>query len=95
MTVDRIKVAPDVLADKALRLRRLTVDMGTAIYRDFSASGPVDEAYRKLGERWDESRTEIDLALENIAKILDSIREAFEDADAQLAAGLEGAGAAP
>jgi hypothetical protein len=86
-----IHVATDALEYREQRMRRLTVDFSLAVMRDFDA-GPVDDAYRSVNDRWKESQAELIAGLSNIADILRAIREAFEEADATMAASL---GAAP
>ena len=89
-----ILVASDALLHREKRMRRMTVDFGLAIQRDFNA-GPVDDAYRNLHDRWKESQNELVSGLANIADILKSIREAFEEVDKVLASTLAAAPASP
>lgn len=84
-----ILVASDALKYREQRMRNLTIDFGDAIHCDLDA-GPVDDAYRNLHDRWKESRAELVNGLTNIADILHAIRQAFEEADASLAASLDG-----
>ncbi|MGK2955007.1 MAG: hypothetical protein ACSLFI_04975 [Solirubrobacterales bacterium] len=85
--MDMILVASDALLYREQRMRRMTVDFGLAIQRNFDA-GPVDDAYRSVHDRWKESQNELVAGLANIADILKSIREAFEEADRMLSSTL-------
>jgi hypothetical protein len=82
-----ILVVSDALLYREKRMRRMTVDFGLAIQRDFDA-GPVDDAYRKVHDRWKESQNELVSGLANVADILKSIREAFEEVDKTLSSTL-------
>jgi hypothetical protein len=85
--VTTIRLAADILREKEMLMRRLTAEFAGATQHHFDA-GPVDEAYRRVHERWRESQCEIRTGLDSIADILSSIREAFEAVDRELAAGL-------
>jgi hypothetical protein len=87
--VTTIRVAADILHDKEMRMRRLTVEFTGATQHHFNA-GPVDDAYRQVHDRWRESQAEISTGVDRIADILRSIREAFETVDSELAVGLPG-----
>lgn len=87
-----IQCAPALLADLETRIRSLSGDMGCAVARDFSRSGPVDDAYASKASDWTKTRDEIDTSLKSIADVVKAIREAFSDADQQLSEALGPAG---
>lgn len=87
-----IRVEAAVLEKMADDVRHVTRDMLVATVVDFSASGPVDGAYDRMCKRWDGHRDEIESALQNVASILDAIRETFVGLDHAHADALRGGG---
>ena len=84
-----IRVACDTLQAKETSLRTMSVDCGLALQHQFNA-GPVDTSYQHLKTRWDEKQVELTSAMDQIAGVLQSIRQAFEEAERQLTLGLNG-----
>lgn len=73
-------------------MRRLSTDIYGAIQYNFNAA-PVDTAYDTLHEKWVEHRVELTTTIDRIANILRDIRAAWEAAEEQMVAGIDGGGA--
>lgn len=82
-----IRIEADILRERELRLRHLTLDLIGAVNANFNA-GPVDSAYDELHNSWKESQCEIDTGIERVANLLRDIRLAFENAETQLVSSL-------
>ena len=72
-------------------MRQFSVDYALALQHQFNA-GPVDAAYRKVNDRWKESQVEISGGIDNIADVLKSIREAFQQVETDLTNALVAGG---
>ena len=70
-------------------MRQLSVDYNLALAHQFNAS-LVDTAYDQVNQRWLESQSELSTGMDNIANILQAIRQAFEQAEVQLTSALVG-----
>lgn len=87
-----IKVDPQFLTNLALRIRRISTDL-----RQYSAHAtcnldsapPVANAYKDLGSRWDFNRNRLANTLNGLADSFQSARQAFMDADREMADELE------
>ena len=86
-----IRAATEILEDKERMMRKLSVDYGIAIQRDFNAA-QVDTMYDEVNKRWTKSQAEITTAMDHIADILKAIREAYESVEDQLTSALAGDG---
>jgi hypothetical protein len=85
-----IRIASDILHDRELRLRRLSLDLIGAVNTNFNA-GPVDTAYDERHNLWKESQNEINMGVDGVANVLRDIRTAFDSLDDELAASLTSA----
>lgn len=79
-----IRIASDILHDRELRLRHLSLDLAGAVNTNFNA-GPVDAAYDERHNLWKESQSEIHTGVDSVANLLRDIRAAFEALDQELA----------
>lgn len=57
-----------------------------------TTSPVVGDAYRDLGDRWDQRRKELISGLHAVAGALSTIRQAFEQVDNDMAAAVRGGG---
>ena len=78
-----IRIEADILRDRELRLRHLSLDLIGAVNSNFNA-GVVDTAYDELHSMWKESQNEIHTAVDSVANLLRDIREAFQSLEEQL-----------
>jgi hypothetical protein len=78
-----IRIEADILRDRELRLRHLSLDLTGAVNTNFNA-GVVDTAYDELHNLWKESQNEIHSGIDRVANLLRDIREAFESVEEQL-----------
>lgn len=93
--MSEIRIATSYLKSIERRAVLVTADLsgyssmpGCAI----TTSPVVGDAYRDLGNRWDQRRNELTAGLHAVAGALSTIRQAFEKVDAELAASVGGGG---
>ena len=87
-----IKVDPQFLANLATRIRRVSTDLrqySSHAACNLDSAPPVANAYRDLGGRWDHNRGRLADTLDELAEAFRSARQAFMDADREMAEQLE------
>jgi len=88
MSAALIRCAPDLLAALEGRLRGVSCALDGAVSADFSASGPVADAYASVMDKWRKNRSDINDGIGKVADTVKQIREGFEQTDRELSAAL-------